>query len=431
MSGAAMTIAALFLFDRWLDERTWPRAIAFGIAIGIGAVTKFSFLLFFPLGAVLLLRRTRLAIAQVAVIASIACVMVFAAYKLEATRLVDLRIATMPPTSDEHIAAKYAKVRGYEWVRPDLVRRYHDYCRLGAVNVDFVDWAKASGYQSPLAGRNGNTMAGAPPLPRPSLIDRFFEPCRRTCQWFALHVPIPAPTFYRGMQRVRIHSQLGHPAFLFGERRETGWWYYFPVVLFFKTPLAFLILAIAGIATMRYRVVLAPLLMLVAAMTSHINIGVRHLLPLFSLLAILAAIGVIGLWRRSRLITGALLAWYFIATAIAHPDYLAYFNEAAGSHPERIASDSNLDWGQDLFRLASLAKHEHLDPLYVSYFGSADVHRYLPDARDLPGTPVNGWIAVSEEHWIREHDRSLRWLANEKPVRRVGKSIRLYRVSRG
>lgn len=428
MALAGITVTALYLFDRWLDEPTWARAIALGIAVGAGLLSKFSFPLFFPLGALCLLRRTRISIRQAAVAGSMAILLVWAGYKFEATRLVDHRLANRPPEAPEHVAAKYSRVHGYEWVRPDLVKRYRRFGELGAVNVDFVDWARAAGYPSPLAGRKGNTMANAPALPPVSFRDRVLEPFHRAGQWIALHVPIPATGFFRGLQVVRVHAMLGHSAYLFGEHRHEGWWYYFPVVLFLKTPVAFLILSIIGIATLRRGIAFAPLLMLAAVMPTSINIGVRHILPLFPLLAILGGIGAVALWRRSRVAAAALLLWYFIATAIAHPDYLAYFNELAGRHPERIVCDSNLDWGQDLLRLVDEAEREKLDPLYVSYFGSNDWERHLPRARPLGATPVTGWIAVSEEHYLRRVVGDYPWLAKYEPVRRIGKSIRLYRI---
>lgn len=428
MALAAITITALYLFDRWLDDPTWARATALGIAVGAGLLSKFSFPLFFPLGALCLFRRTRIPVRQAVVAGTIAILLVWAGYKFEATRLVDHRLANRPPEAPEYVAAKYSRVAGYEWVRPDLIKRYRRFGELGAVNVDFVDWAKAAGYPSPLAGRHGDTMANKPALPPVSFRDRVLEPFHRAGQWIALHVPLPATGFFRGLQVVRVHALLGHSAYLFGEHRHEGWWYYFPVVLFFKTPLTFLILAIIGLATLRRGIALAPLLMLIAVLPSSINIGVRHILPLFPLLAMLAGIGAMVLWRRSRIAAAALLLWYFLATAAAHPDYLAYFNELAGRHPERIVSDSNLDWGQDLLRLADLAERERLEPLYVSYFGSTDWVRHLPNAREVPPAPVTGWIAVSEEHYMRRIHSDYPWLAKHEPVRQIGKSIRLYRI---
>jgi hypothetical protein len=42
-----------------------------------------------------------------------------------------------------------------------------------------------------------------------------------------------------------------------------------------------------------------------------------------------------------------------LSSGLAHPDYLAYTNELAGSEPEKILADSDLDWAQDMKRLGA------------------------------------------------------------------------------
>jgi hypothetical protein len=168
-------------------------------------------------------------------------------------------------------------------------------------------------------------------------------------------------------------------------------------------------------------------------MATGIDIGIRHALPLYPLLTISAAAGVLALWRWSRVAVIALLLWYFIATALTHPDYISYFNEAAGGHPERIALDSNLDWGQDLLRLAKVVRREHIDHIYLSYFGSADWRRLVPNAEELPPyAHVHRWVAVSENRmafgWPANDPTAYKWLRAYEPARKVGTSIRLYRV---
>jgi hypothetical protein len=175
-------------------------------------------------------------------------------------------------------------------------------------------------------------------------------------------------------------------------------------------------------------VAIMPFVMLLPAMYSQINLGVRHVLPLYPLLAIAAAYAVVELWRRGlrwRVEICALLAWLAIGSAAAHPDYLPYFNEAALGHGERIAVDSNLDWGQDLLRLAGAVRAHHIQHLYVDYFGSADPKRFLPCAVDeLPRAgPARGWVAVSETALVMGN---IEWLKTRRPVGEVGKSIRLY-----
>ena len=450
MAAAATTVTALFLFARWIEEPSWGKALLVAVACGLGPLSKFSFLVFFPAGAAALviahlrLSRVPLRIAQIAAGAAIAFVMVWAGYKFSTGTLNDARLQMFNPRLPPHAAAEYATKPGYDWVRLDLLERYYRYSEDAAKRtgrgVDFVDWAKAAGYPSPLAGRHGDTMAGTLPLPPATFRDRLLEPIRAGWQNLAVHHRIPAPTFLAGLELVERHSSAGHAGFLLGSYRDHGWWYYFPVILFFKTPLAFLILAIIGIVMMvrsknpeMIGLALAPIAMLLPTLTTGINIGVRHVLPLYPLLTICAAAATVTLWRRSRIAVIVLLAWYFIATAIAHPDYMSYFNEAAGNHPERIAADSNLDWGQDLLRLATVVRDEHIDHLHLAYFGTADWHRLLPAAEELPQfKPVHGWVAISENEmtfgWPTNERDAFAWLRAYTPVRRVGKSIRLYRI---
>ncbi|HUR79562.1 MAG TPA: glycosyltransferase family 39 protein [Thermoanaerobaculia bacterium] len=434
MAAASTTAFALYALQLWLDAPSWRRAVVLGVAIGIGLLSKFSFLLLFPLGASILIAFQFRAIRwrHCAAIVPIALLVVMAMYRFERGSLLDARAATSVVGTAEQRAAQYAQTPGYEWIRPDILIAYYDYAnaaaRAGVVGVDFVDWAKAAGYPSPLAGRSGrDTMIGAPkPEPKPRS-----EPFRALWHRAVVVQKYPGIAFITGADFVRQHSAMGHgEAWLFGENRPNGFWYYFPVVVFFKTPLPFLVFAAAGFLFLTRRralgIILIPLAMLAISMTSRINIGVRHVLPIYPFLTIAAACGVVLLWQHSRALVLILGAWYFIGTAVAHPDYLAYFNELAGRHPERIAVDSNLDWGQDLLRLRRAVGGQ---PVHLAYFGSADWQRHLPNASPIPARCTTGWVAVSEMMYLRQRDTELRWLTRYEPVARAGKSIRLYRIA--
>jgi hypothetical protein len=453
MAAAGTVVFALWALDGWLAIRRWKAALFLGLAIGVGLISKFSFVIYFPAGALALLvanagraaarppgrgrAEARPPLRQLLVVAAVAGVLVWGGYKFSTGTLNETRLKVLPPESLGYQAARFASFEGYDWVRPDLVIRYYDYAHAaanrGAIGVDFVDWAKAAGYPSPQAGRAGrDTTADGGPLPPPSLLDRVREPFRRAWQLVVVHVPLPAPYWVVGAEYVAQHSEAGHPAFLLGQRRDRGWWYYFPVLLFFKTPLAFLILAAGGIVLLRRRAVAwVPLVMLLPALTSRINIGIRHVLPLYPVLAIVAAYAAVALWKKSRAAAVLLLGWFFVAGIVAHPDYLPYFNELA-RHPEEIATDSNLDWGQDLLRLARVVRRERIPHLYLSYFGSADWRRHGMPAEELPRDQrVHGWVAVSEmqlKFGGPENRGGFQWLEEHEPVMRVGKSIRLYRI---
>ncbi|HEU4523809.1 MAG TPA: hypothetical protein VFR62_02250, partial [Gemmatimonadales bacterium] len=124
-----------------------------------------------------------------------------------------------------------------------------------------------------------------------------------------------------------------------------------------------------------------------------------------------------------------------VSSALAHPDYLAYFNELAADRPEEILVDSDLDSGQDLKRLADTLRARGVPALSLAYAGSATVAEHgLPPIRWLePHRPVKGWVAASL-YSIKlgslnrpGHD-DFAWLERHTPVARVGRSIRLYYV---
>jgi 4-amino-4-deoxy-L-arabinose transferase-like glycosyltransferase len=257
----------------------------------------------------------------------------------------------------------------------------------------------------------------------------------------------PAPRFFEGLGELAAKNRAGHKAYLLGEVRQTGWWYFFPVALGVKTPIAFLLLFAAGVIAVRR----APLptrrplgeaaavafAILLVCLPSRINIGLRHILPIYPFLAITAGV---GLARLARSRPGIALAAVLVAGQLAssvrgHPDYLAYFNLLAGDRPERILVDSDLDNGQDLGRLADTLRARGIDSLWLAYAGSATVAAHgLPRVRWLePHRPVSGWVAASlYSIKLGSLDRpghdDFAWLERHRPVALVGRSIRLYYI---
>jgi 4-amino-4-deoxy-L-arabinose transferase-like glycosyltransferase len=265
--------------------------------------------------------------------------------------------------------------------------------------------------------------------------------------WAAIsRIPLPAAQLPDGLMLVRVLNHDGHPAFLRGEVRQTGWWYFFPLTLGIKTPLAVLILAILGLAVARGGA-LAPglccLAILAACLGSHLNTGLRYLLCLFPMLSIVAAQGAMYLWDRTRLrpLAAVLMLWLTISSLRAHPDYIPYFNELAGAHPENILVDSDLDWGQDMKRLVWKLHELKVDHVYLACLWSGDDSKIgLPAWDGLePYKPVTGWVAISYT-MLKLHGRMLAqaagrqdsayaWLDRYQPVARVGKSMLLYHIA--
>jgi hypothetical protein len=260
-------------------------------------------------------------------------------------------------------------------------------------------------------------------------------------------VPVPAPELWHGLGTFLGHASLGHESFLLGETNTTGWWYYFPIAFLVKTPLPLLALGIVGIAGTMAAIrrkefdAVLPITVLIAVMSvglvTKVDIGIRHILPLYPFLALLAARGTIELWTRveatelARAATVALAGSTLFVAARAHPDHLAYFNPIAGAHPERILVDSNLDWGQDLYRLADVMQRMRIGEIRVAYFGSADLQAAgVPNARRLePNERATGWIAASQTSlaglWVGQ---GYQWLYDYELVGRIGPSLLLFHV---
>ena len=210
---------------------------------------------------------------------------------------------------------------------------------------------------------------------------------QHTVRWCRNHRVLPEAWLY-GLAFVETNAR-GRMAFLAGEYRITGWRTFFPVVFLLKTTLpalALTLLGIVGVASTParrrklwlYR--LSPLVVFLAvywlfSITSHLNIGHRHLLPTYAACYILAG-GSLVLVRRHRawtVILVALLAWHGRESLMIRPDYLAYFNPLAGGPKKasRLFVDSSLDWGQDLPRLHDwLDTHASGEKVFISYFGT-------------------------------------------------------------
>jgi hypothetical protein len=266
--------------------------------------------------------------------------------------------------------------------------------------------------------------------------------------------PIPVPVgllrFIDSLSALTTHNTDGHLSFFMGDLRRTGWWDFYLVALAVKTPLPLLICALAGSAWSLRRAIrersweiTAPVLafatiLLFCSSYSHINIGVRHVMILFPLMAMIAAAFATNLWQlSSHLVTRGILlslaAWQLVSVAYAHPDYLAYFNAIAGSHPEKILVDSDLDWGQDMRRLENELHARKITEFSLVYRGTADLpHENLPHYKRLwSNDRTTGWIAVSLLAKASSEDGGYKWLDAYQPVMRVGKSIDLYYIEEG
>jgi dolichyl-phosphate-mannose-protein mannosyltransferase len=273
------------------------------------------------------------------------------------------------------------------------------------------------------------------------LVTRVPTPVRWLC--------CPAPEFARGMIQLRRANTQNRRSYLLGRPSFGGRWEFFPVALAVKTPLPFLLLAGLGAVGLTRlsrasRLAAAPVIgaaaVLLTAIPANLNIGLRHILPIYPMLAVCAGVGIDSLWKRRehpsmrRLVAAGLTGWLVFESVGAHPDYLPYFNQLARRHPEQVLVDSDLDWGQDLGRMVDTLRARKIQHVWITYHGTVDLTTQgLPPFTVLkPDTVVRGWIAASiYKIQLGDHGGSLSgfaWLRRYTPVARAGHSMFLYHI---
>ncbi len=288
----------------------------------------------------------------------------------------------------------------------------------------------------------------------------------------------PFAEYMLGILMVVQRSAGGNTAYFLGEVSASGSPLYFPAVYLMKEALPILILMFLALVYALYRgtkrarpglpevaMMLFILLYAIYSITSPLNIGVRHLLPIMPLIYILTASGLKSLanltksdFVRLGMMGGAgiLVLWFLVSVGRAYPHYLPYFNEAIGTdNGWRYVTDSNYDWGQDLKRLKTFTDENGVQKIAVDYFGGGNPAYYLGDAstplstgkavlwQSAKGSPKeNGieWLAVSvgflqnakgdlDGKYTRMPQDEYRWLTNyEHPYARAGKSIFIYKL---
>ncbi|MET9395516.1 phospholipid carrier-dependent glycosyltransferase [Streptomyces sp. NPDC006624] len=254
---------------------------------------------------------------------------------------------------------------------------------------------------------------------------------------------LPFPEAYRDGMRMQFALE-NRPwqGFLFGRLYDGSLWYYLPAALLVKTPLGMLALwaagAAAAVAIRRLRpaapyVLAAPVVLLAAAMQGARDFGTRYavFLPLF----LAVAAGCVTALRRRWASAGAalLVAFTAVSSLRTFPYYLPYSNEAFGG-PGRTREwlhDSNVDWGQDLGRLAERLRERYPgERVWLVYKGSGVPAFYgieACDPRRVPLREVRGLLVVSDSAAAKATGRLAGLIGGSRPVDHVGHSITVYR----
>jgi hypothetical protein len=192
---------------------------------------------------------------------------------------------------------------------------------------------------------------------------------------------------------------------------------------------------------------LPPMVYFALAMRSSINIGVRHILPIYPFLYVLLAFVLIdygpfllrGAWRWTIVVLIVLISAESLSV---YPHYLAFFNWTSGGpvNGSRYLLDSNIDWGQDLKNLAIFVEDHHMTPLCTALFGAAPASYYGIIARDLNQTgmpegvenlPCVVAVSVNVLRGLYNAPTKFAPLPQRRPVARVGYSVYIYDLRHG
>src|SRR5882762_3432361 len=196
------------------------------------------------------------------------------------------------------------------------------------------------------------------------------------------------------------------PTFLFGKVYPSAQWFYFPAIFFIKSTVGFLLLCclVPLNKTLRekmfrrelYFLVIPPAIYISAALFSGINYGVRHLLPVFPFLIVLAATGAWNMAQRRRaaaVFVAVLVFFHIVSSVRAFPNYISYANELWGGpeNAHRIMADSNVDWGQGLKAMKRYIDQRQTKDCWFADFGSvvADAAYYGIPCKPLPASFAN------------------------------------------
>jgi hypothetical protein len=422
--GTVLGVGAGYAFWRYLDCPSARRVAVAGLVLGLGALTKFTLLLFYPLGvAALFLHRglNRSSAAHALLLLGLGLFVINAGYAFKDTG--------RPLGSFPFVSRAFAGSPG------DGSLFYH-------------------------SGRSGNRF-------RETALGR---------------VPVPLPADYLlgiDLQK-RDFEELGRvqPSYLAGSWRVQGWWYFYLYALAVKVPLATLLLVVWGVAAgwfrtrrerprLREHLLWMPAVAVLAAVSSQTGLQhFRYALPLFPYVIILTGRVACchGPGRVLPIVVAvALVAWTCTSSLAPWPHHLAYCNEIGGGPANGHAHllDSNYDWGQDLLVLkAWLDEHPEARPLGLAYYNTVDPrmagiefhppppapnHLFPHDplySRTLGPQPgyyaisVNylhgmpGEIADGQGGWRRVPPDEFRYFQSFQPMARAGHTIFIYHLDR-
>lgn len=263
----------------------------------------------------------------------------------------------------------------------------------------------------------------------------------------------PIAQFLIGFSMVFAHAGGGHTAFLLGNLSNKGWWYFFPIAFLLKTTLPVLVLFISSLFLIfiqkNKQKILAIMIFLISisfyfliSMISSLNLGIRHLLPIYPFIFLIIGYGIFKLWNfkniNFKIIIIILLSWHIIESLIVFPYYLSYFNQLSFTKEKReILIDSSLDWGQDLKRLKKHVNEKNIKDLKIDYFGGSYIPYYFNNQAtewNVEKGETTGWLAVCASRLTmadfpkEKSAKTYNWLKKYEPIDKIGDTFYIYYI---
>ena len=275
-------------------------------------------------------------------------------------------------------------------------------------------------------------------------------------------IPIPLPKdFVHGIDLQQMDFETPpFPSYLYGEWREQGWWYYYIVAWFVKTPIGIQVLFVVGLllmmrdgflwrAAMFEALVIATVVVVfcVPCIKSGFTTHYRYVFSAIPFIALICA----RLWKKgvsspTLIAIRAPLLLYAVGSSLAiFPHSLAYFNELAGGpkNGAKVLLHSSCDWGQDMYLLQRWYQQRSPDPTCtfircsgptspesLRIWGRAIPVRKDPSFRLRKGDNViEPGLYVISVSALYDHTSAFRYLDKMAPSEFIGYTLRVYQVS--
>jgi hypothetical protein len=436
---AALGVAAAYLFWRWLKKPNLTITIVAGIVLGIAELSKFTLLIFYPIGIAIWLAQ------KILFAKSISDANTDSTKRSSLLREIYLGLILV-------VVSIFVINIGYDFEGSFKPLGEYRFQTMSLTGIDSID-------KIPKEGGN-----------------RFFG------TWLE-RIPVPLPSNYlAGIDMQKKDIERGIFSYLNGKWQNSGWWYFYLYAILIKLPLGtigiILLAVVLTFASSKYRArlqdelfILLPVVVLLVVLSTQTGLGIhsRYVLPALPFLFIWA--GKVGnvLSVRKLFLSGIVsifLVWSVGSSIYNFPHSLSYFNELVGGSANgyKYLAKSDSSWGQDLLILKRWVDcHSGVVDLRMSHCGPFDPRlagfefRLAPVGRNshepleiLPDNqlgPQPGWYAIDVCFLLGNDPLSaadgkggwdepsknigydLSYFQKFKPVAKAGYTINIYHIT--